>query len=153
MKNKEKYAKEIIEIAAIGDSVAIEKSSGILKPCDKTEHCFGCLFHTPEQQCSCFENRIRWFNEEYVEPLVISSKDVRLLECIKDGYKYIARDFNGDMFLFINKPEKRLRIWLSDEECASIKPFDVCFPMVKWEDKEPWLIEDLMKLKLVREYE
>lgn len=30
---------------------------------------------------------------------------------------------------------------------------DVDFPMVKWEDSEPWLIEDLKKLEVVEEYE
>ena len=31
--------------------------------------------------------------------------------------------------------------------------YNVDFPMVKWEDYEPWLIEDLKKLKVVEQYE
>lgn len=31
--------------------------------------------------------------------------------------------------------------------------FNVDFSMVKWEDSEPWLIEDLKKLEVVEEYE
>lgn len=32
-------------------------------------------------------------------------------------------------------------------------PFYIDLPMVKWEDDEPWLIEDLKKLEVVEEYE
>ena len=31
--------------------------------------------------------------------------------------------------------------------------FDIKLPMVKWEDPEPWLIEDLKKLEVCEEYE
>ena len=31
--------------------------------------------------------------------------------------------------------------------------FNIDFPMVKWEDEEPWLIEDLKKLEVVDSYE
>lgn len=31
--------------------------------------------------------------------------------------------------------------------------FNVDFPMIKWSDEEPWMIEDLKKLEVVDEYE
>lgn len=31
--------------------------------------------------------------------------------------------------------------------------FNIDLPMVKWEDDEPWLIEDLKKLEVVDSYE
>lgn len=31
--------------------------------------------------------------------------------------------------------------------------FIIDFPMVKWSDSEPWLIEDLKKLEVVEDYE
>ena len=42
--------------------------------------------------------------------------------------------------------------WGSDYYCLNSK-FDVYFPMVKWSDDSPWLIEDLKKLEVVEEYE
>lgn len=77
---------------------------------------------------------------------------MKLLECIKDSYKYIARDSNGDIFLYIDKPEKSSKLWCSDMEYLSIIRFDVDFPMVKWEDKEPWKIEDLKKFEVCEKY-
>ena len=35
----------------------------------------------------------------------------------------------------------------------SLQKLNIEFPMVKWEDDEPWLIEDLKKLEVVEEYE
>lgn len=31
--------------------------------------------------------------------------------------------------------------------------YTVDFPMIKWEDSEPWKIDDLKKLEVVEEYE
>ena len=41
---------------------------------------------------------------------------------------------------------------LSAQELFEIYKAKVRFPMVKWENKEPWLIEDLKKLEVVDEY-
>lgn len=38
------------------------------------------------------------------------------------------------------------------ESDKSLKFFKLDFPMVKWSDSEPWLIEDLKKLEVVEEY-
>lgn len=39
------------------------------------------------------------------------------------------------------------------ETNKSLEFFRLNLPMVKWSDKEPWLIEDLKKLEVVEEYE
>lgn len=44
-------------------------------------------------------------------------------------------------------------VWDYGEEMQNINCFKVDFPMVKWEDEEPWLIEDLKKLEVVEEHE
>lgn len=150
MKNKEKFIDEIIDFACSEDSIAVDNQGEVVS-CNSMASCENCKFYLEEVAC---ETAIkRWLEEECVEPLVISRKDVRLLECIKDGYTYVARDLSGAIFLYINKPKKGSITWFSDRESLSIKRFDVCFPMVKWEDKEPWKIEDLRKLEVVENYE
>lgn len=37
--------------------------------------------------------------------------------------------------------------------CALSHCVNVAFPMIKWEDDKPWLIDDLKKLEVVEEYE
>nr|DAF92897.1 MAG TPA: hypothetical protein [Siphoviridae sp. ctX5W26] len=148
MKNKEKFIDKLADFACIRDNIAMNVK-GELVGCYGLL-CENCKFYT-EKDCGTASRE--WLEEEYVEQMVISSKDVRLLECIKDSYTYVARDLSGDMFLYINRPEKGSRTWFSDMESLSIKRFDVCFPMVKWEDEGPWKIEDLKKFKVVENYE
>ena len=149
MKNKEKFADKIIDFACSEDRIAVNNKREVVS-CINMGLCENCKFYT-EKDCRTASRE--WLEEEYVEQMIISRKDMRLLECIKDSYKYIARDSNGDIFLYIDKPEKGSKLWYSDEEYMNIKPFDVCFPMVKWEDKEPWKIEGLKKFEVCENYE
>lgn len=148
MKNKEKFADEIIDFALSEDSIAVDNQGEVVS-CASMFSCENCRFGTEKE---CKTAIMVWLEEEYIEPPMISRKDARLLECIKGGYKYIARDYDGDIFLYTNKPEKGFGVWYSDGEYVSIKSFDVCFPMIKREDKEPLLIEDLKHLQIVDKY-
>lgn len=150
MKNREKYADKIIDFACNSNDSITLNTKGEVVGCSFLDSCEDCKFYMEED---CRIATRRWLEEECVEPPVISRKDVRLLECIKCGYKYIARDYDGDIFLYTNKPEKGFSVWFPDLEFLNLRRFDVCFPMVKWEDEEPWKIKDLKKLEVVDEYE
>ena len=148
MKNKEKYAKEIIEIACDGDIVAIASNSGKLVRCRNIK-CEECLFN-----CTNCENDTReWAESEYIEKPVISKRDRAFLEYIDKKFDYIARMCYGDLRLFVVEPRKGKMIWTSGYLTAILESLNIDFPMVKWEDSEPWLIEDLKKLEVVEEYE
>lgn len=151
MKNKEKYAKEILEIACSGGSIAIIKKSGHIVPCNGAI-CSLCLFRGYD----CEEKTREWAESEYIEKPVISKRDRAFLELFNDKCKYIARDSNGELHgyeLTAMKNEK-MKIWDTTAEYVNIDYFfAVDFPMVKWSDSEPWLIEDLKKLEVVEEYE
>ena len=151
MKNKEKFNDKIIDFALIEDSIAVD-SKGEVVSCASMVSCENCRFGAEKDCKTAIKD---WLEREYVELFVISRKDLRLLEYVKDDYKYIARDYDGDIFLYINKPEKGFGVWYSKwgkEEYVNITSFDVCFPMIKREDKEPWLIEDLKHLQVVDHY-
>lgn len=143
MKNKEKYAKEIMEIACSGDSIAIIEKSGRIVPCD-VNRCSLCLFRGYD----CKESTRKWAESEYTEKLVISKRDVSFLDYLK-CYKYIARDDDGELYVYTSIPTKHSVCWGVDNVCRSLRGLDVDFPMVKWSDKKPWLIEDLKKLEIV----
>ena len=150
MKNKEKYAKEIMEIACSGDRIAITKGSGRIVPCCSLL-CSECLFRAND----CRKNIKDWAESEYIEKPVVSKRDKTFLEYIKEEYKYIARDENGKLFAYKSKSCKleRFSSWV-DSGCGGLYlKYNVDFPMVKWEDSEPWLIEDLKKLEVVDDYE
>ena len=70
-----------------------------------------------------------------------------LLKDLKhDGFEWLARDYDGDLCAYGNKPEKYEMYWSNDERSAVIKKDN--FPEVKWSDEEPAEIADLLDIYL-----
>lgn len=150
MKNKEKYAKEIVEVACSGDSIAVTKVGERVVRCGNIA-CSECLF----VPLNCVEKIRKWAEKEYIKKPVISKRDRAFLEYISAGINYITRDMDGGLFIYISKPHKLIDCWESSgcKSDKSLKSFKLDFPMIKWSDSEPWLIEDLKKLEVVDSYE
>lgn len=155
MKNKEKFAKEILEIACSGNSIAMIRESGRIAPCCSTL-CVECLFNSDK----CKERIREWAESEYIEKPVISKRDRAFLDYLGEECKFIARDENGELFVYIGEPHKLIDCWEVDccenVICEADKPlrmFNIDLPMIKWEDCNPWLIEDLKKLEVAEEYD
>lgn len=152
MKNKEKFAEEILDIACSGNSIAMIRESGRIAPCCSTL-CVECLFNSDK----CKEKVREWAESEYIEKPVISKKDRAFLEYLREDYKFVARNEDGKLFAYSSKPykDKNFKCWCV-YDCINnrlILNYNVDFPMIKWEDSEPWKIEDLKKLQVVEEYE
>lgn len=152
MKNKEKHAKEIMEVACSGDSIAVTKGIERIVKCGSIA-CSECLFAPP----NCVKEIREWVEQEYIEKPVISKRDRAFLEYIKEEFKYIARDdINEQLFAWSAKPKRGFTTneWLNtNSDSMGLYGFNIDLPMVKWEDDEPWLIEDLKKLEVVDSYE
>lgn len=152
MKNKEKFSKEIVELACDGNRIAVVRQTGEFRSCYGMS-CRECLFHSNTERCK--EKAREWAESEYVERPVISKRDRTFLDYIKEGFKYIARDENDKLYAYDLKPYKNkiCSQWsVNNCNCLTLN-YNVDFPMIKWSDGEPWLIEDLKKLEVVEEYE
>lgn len=91
------------------------------------------------------------------EPTITRDEKV-LLKNIAKNFKYIARNRDSTLFVYGDEPEKEvgtLNMWLirPDSYIANLAVYVHLFPMVKWEDEEPWLIEDLLKLPVKEDKE
>lgn len=152
MKNKEKYAKEIVGIACKGGAFAIEKSTGLPVSCT-TLICSECLF---DGASSCRDSIEEWAESEYVELPVISKNDRRFLDYIGNTYKYIVRDKDGKLFVckkvYTVNHEWFTRGCVAGSDYTYISGFDVHFPMVKHISSTVWSIKDLKKLEVVEAY-
>lgn len=152
MKNKERYTKEIVDIACKGEPLAIEKSTGLLVNCT-TLPCGECLFNGAS---SCRDGIKEWAESEYVELPVISRNDRRFLDCIGNTYKYIVRDRDGKLFVckkvYAVNDEWFSRGCVAGSDYTYISGFDVQFPMVKVISPTVWSIDDLKKLEVVEAY-
>lgn len=146
MKNREKYAEELLNVACTGKKIAIDKRTMQIKSCARF-WCGHCLLNEYDD---CGTKLAEWAESEYVEPVKISKKDRAFLDYLKD-YKYIARDGDGELYVYITKPKKGLRNW-ADARFKSLAGLDIDLPMIKWSDADPWKIDDLKKLEVVDEY-
>lgn len=153
MKNKEKFAKEITEIACSGSCLSVNKATGKPTKCVDIS-CEECLRH--DERNICGQKLLRqWAESEYIEKPVISKKDRAFLDYLDKRFKYIARDEETLLDVYSMKPSKGVDFLVrkSGDYFCFYDYIDIDFPMVKWEDEEPWLIEDLKKLEVVEEYE
>ena len=98
MLNREKYAKEILDIACNGDKIAVR--NGKITSCDDLL-CKDCDFGYSD----CNGKTLKWANSEYVEPHVDWSKvavDTPIL--VRDSEKeswrkrHFAKDENGRVY-------------------------------------------------------
>ena len=154
MKNKEKFAKEIIEIVCDWYNIAVNKNTGKPEKCCLSLNCTECLFSRDGGLCNGSEKTREWAESEYIEKPVISKRDRAFLEYLGDEIKYIARDKKMCLMAYEDSVTKDEDGWnFGFGVTKSLSRLNVQFPMVKWSDSEPWLIEDLKKLEVVDDYE
>ena len=82
--------------------------------------------------------------EEYKEPIKLTKLEHEYLkEAIKNEYMYIACDVNGYIYFYKDKPFKSLDEWIvASDDCRGI--LDSLLNFVKWEDEEPWNIDNIL---------
>lgn len=152
MKNKEKFAKEIFNIACSGDSIAITMTTNEIVSCKSIE-CGKCIFKVEEHE-ECSDKIKKWCESEYIEKPTLTKNEKSYLDILLDNFKYIARDEDGILAAFTTCPVKDSDSWHNYKNkgvycIVTTKIFkNVTFDFIKWEDKEPWCIEDLKKLEV-----
>lgn len=147
MTNREKFAEQILDITCEGKHFAMDKNKNITT-CENIE-CSECEFVRIDSWCE--KNIKKWCESEYIEKPKISESDRRFLDYIPSEEAWITRDKNGHLYLFCEKkPHKSSVAWYNetDEYMWLNKLTNIEFPMVKWEDAEPWAIEDLKNLEV-----
>lgn len=126
MTNREKYAKELLDIACGGTPIAVK--NGVLCACDGTIRCDECDLH---DDYNCGANTIKWCNSEYIEPAIDWSKvpvDTPILVRHSEGGTWYKRHFgkykNGKVYAFDNGGTSWSRSNLADWEYAKIATDD-----------------------------
>lgn len=81
--------------------------------------------------------------EEYKEPIKLTKFEYEYLKIAKENeFSFIARDKNGTLFLYAGKPFKCENVWSYRGNVLII--FIELFEFVKWEDEEPYNIDELL---------
>lgn len=131
MKNFEKYSEFIAE--AIYDC---KKNDDTVCICCKQREMCNQLYNVEQIK--------KWFFEEWKPKLTEDEKVI--LRNLHKKYKWIARDGNGDIFIFPDKPIKYESVWdYCGRESKSLILFSYLFEFIKWSDEEPYSIEELLE--------
>lgn len=145
MKNKEKFAQEIAEIAIEELWFALSKNGEIVK-CSGIG-CRDCLFNVER---GCALKRVEWANAEYKEPKRFTNKEKGFIILFPE-IKYLARDKNGALFAYTDKPQKDEGMWDyfgCNNPAASLKHITLWgleFNDIQWDDEEPTSREEILK--------
>ncbi len=143
MLNAEKYRKEILNNYSKGFSII----DGHIDDCESIA-CESCLFsHSKNDDgyLTCINRKVKWLLSEYKEPVKLTRLEYEVLKhYYNDSYKYIARDENGGLFLYIAKPSKGSNIWRSISDHHNLYDFRKKFQFVKWEDEKPTSIQEVL---------
>lgn len=118
MKNREKFAKEILDIACKGDKIAVTKDNKVI--CCDDINCSKCLFYKTDDYGSYCDDEepMKWSKSEYVEKPTITSKEKKFLDLLLPKWKYIARDADKILYVFDLLPIKRNYNWCIENKCS-----------------------------------
>lgn len=95
--------------------------------------------------CSnCFKNSLLVLMEEDQESIKLTRFEYKYLKhAKKNGMNYIARDFVTGLHLYSGEPSKGNVEWEFDRACLGA--FGNLFDFIKWEDEEPYSIDDILE--------
>lgn len=143
------------DIKAVGYDFAIVARSGKFAYCldeDELENgCADCAF--TKMYGPCDKLKIKWLYEEHEEQPKLTKNERKLCEILNECY--IARNVSGDLIAYEKRPIRVDNCWWKavsgiwwrlDITFGRFK--DCNFSFIKWEDEEPWSVEDLLKLEV-----
>lgn len=149
MTNLEYYKERILKLPEItkGDwsyDFSVTKNNEIA-PCSPIQ-CQYCIF---EDCKNCAFKKIQWLSEEYQPSIYLDDFEIEyLLRLSNAGYTHIARDQSGYVYTYPVKPKKDVEYWVNEQggKALLLPSIVIDLPFIKWEDKEPWAIEDIVKI-------
>lgn len=96
---------------------------------------------------SVYELTEVWNRED---PTITEDEKV-ILRNLPGKYEWIARDESGVLHIYHDKPKREGFVWAVGFGSRCLNLFNHLFKMVKWEDEEPWKIDDLLKLDVKKD--
>ena len=93
---------------------------------------------------------INWLEKNYKESIKLSDDEKVILRSIPKEFKWICRDEgNKGLYVYTEKPNRDniCKLWYvkEPEYARPLELFKHLFQFIKWEDEEPYNIEELLK--------
>ena len=75
----------------------------------------------------------------------LSTTEKTILYNIDKKYKYIAKDSNGDICVYVTRPYKKESIWNTHNDFTKL-PYSKLFKFIKWDNPCPYVIKELLEV-------
>lgn len=118
---------------------------------------FSCYTNPATRGLSCGDRKMMWAVHEHVEKPKLTKQERKFCELFESKDVWIAKDKSGALYLYDKKPHKGKElydeIWEANYygntmDGIVFKLAEMKFEFIKWEDEEPWSIEELLKLEV-----
>lgn len=152
MLNAEKYREEILEYydKDLCTRFGVDKRTKKIIQC-RSQECENCEFSVFEEKnkgTPCIKSTFKWLLSEYTEaPIKLTRLEYEILKHVqKEGFNFIIRNNYDDLFIHETKPIKPDG---SIDWCTTGKSYVLCafndlFQFVKFEDKDPTSVEEVL---------
>lgn len=140
MTNREWLLNKMQNMSDTELAIELESFSNFCPYLKSGEHC----------QDDCASCVAEWLESEHKEKITISETERIILENIDKDYCYIARDKDGDLWIYASKPQwnKESKLWCNVHDTLIARefyPFNHLFKFIKWENEQAYNIEELLK--------
>ena len=143
MTNFEYYKEEILEITFHDEKFGFINNN--VQACYQTK-CNQCLFKDGDTGY-CQKKLYQWLYEEHKEQPKLTKKERQFCELVETGW--ICRDSSDELWWFKYRPNKNgSKCWDNGGIMNYISNLPCKFSFIKWEDKEPWSVKELLKLEV-----
>ena len=105
--------------------------------------CENCAFNNKK---GCNNGRYNWLLSEYKKPIILTELEYNILKFISYNtkYMYIARDKCGFLGVYRSEPDRLNTSWCCCNSTGHLNVFTKLFQFVKWEDEDPYSINDIL---------
>ena len=145
MTNFEYYKEEIATILNNGHTPMLHNGiPGSCNECDCLDNSICDLY----DETDCSAAFLKWLYAEHIEKPKLTKKEKQFCELVETGW--ICRDALSNLWWFKERPEKSYPNWtIYDKEstCNDITHLSCKFSFITWY-KEPWSVEELLKLEV-----
>lgn len=147
MINAEKYKNELSEILSENRYIEVNKYDRKIRKCTGN-NCPKCMFGITalgKGKDSCSLATMLWLLSEYKEHVKLTRLEYEILKlAINKSCEYIARDSDGQLYVFMEKPRKSESFWKTDGYYYLLEMFIVLFQFVQWSDLKPTSIKEVL---------
>lgn len=105
--------------------------------------CEDCLF-SPSGKCA--EKLFNWLYSEHEEKPKLTKQERKLCEALETGW--IAANKSGNVYWYSRLPIKGDYAYINGGKSMYISGAGFQFDFIDFEDKEPWMVENLLLLEV-----